>query len=111
MLLPNYQQATIDLQKLRNYVLNENHPVGKYKAKVFKAVLFITSEDAELLRTKILEKLSLSEAMEKSSDNYGKRYTVDLIIRNLDREAVVRTAWIILKQESTPKLITCYILK
>ena len=45
----------ISIEKLRNYCLNNEHPIGKHKAKVFKILLGIEKSDAEALKDLILE--------------------------------------------------------
>lgn len=56
MKLPNHSEAVIDLAKLRDYVLNPEHPRGKHKARIFNRLGF-DSGDAEELRSKILVSL------------------------------------------------------
>ena len=109
VLLPNYQEAFIAIEKLRDYCLNPFHPIGKDKAVVFKSALKFTSQDTYLLQEAIHRGLSKSEAIPGKKDQYGKRYIVDIKIRNLDKEAVVRTGWIIKKGEDFPRLTTCYV--
>lgn len=109
MALPNYQKAFIDLKKLTDYCLNPNHPVGKSKARIFKSVLQIERNDAELLKKSILKGLSIHEALIRRSDEYGQLYQVDIKIRNLNLEAIVTTVWIVEHDERVPRLITCYI--
>lgn len=109
-LLPNYEQAIIPIEKLRNYALNMEHEVGQDKAIVFKSALGITDEDAEWLQMRILESLGEYEAVEKEATEYGRRYNVDVIIRKFDKEARVKTAWIIRNNEDTPRMTTCYVL-
>jgi hypothetical protein len=108
-LLPNYEQAFIAIEKLSQYCLNPFHPVGKDKAMVFKSLLNFTEQDAGFLKDAILEGLARNEALSGIQDQYGKRFTIDIKIRNLDKEAMIRTAWIIKKGENFPRLITCYI--
>jgi len=45
MKLPNPERAVVDLEKLRNYCLSLSHPRGRHKARVFEAVLGLTSYD------------------------------------------------------------------
>lgn len=47
MQLPNYQRAVIPLEKIRDYALNPDHPVGEHKARVFEAELGIQRVHAE----------------------------------------------------------------
>ena len=109
ILLPNYEQAFIAIEKLADYCLNPFHPVGKDKAIVFKSALGLTDQDASFLEEAILNALPESESVIEREDQYGKRYTVDIKIRNLEKEAMVRTGWIIKKDEDFPRLTTCYI--
>ena len=54
MKLPNADRAVIEIEKLRDYSLNPNHPKGKHKARVFLAALGLKADDAEALREKIM---------------------------------------------------------
>ncbi len=109
IVLPNHQKAFIAIEKLKDYCLNQFHPVGKEKAIVFESTLGLTDQDAAFLKESILSALSKSEAIPGKEDQYGKRYSVDIIIRNLGQEAIVRTGWIIKRNEGFPRLITCYV--
>jgi len=40
MILPNADRAEISAQKLRDYLLSPNHPVGRFKARFFGALGF-----------------------------------------------------------------------
>ncbi len=108
-LLPDHERAFVAIEKLKDYCLNSFHPVGKDKAIVFKSALGLTDQDADFLNRAIFEKLSESEATLGREDQYGKRYIVDMKIRNLDKESIIRTGWIIKKGESFPRLTTCYV--
>lgn len=107
--MPNFEHAFIGIKKLENYCLNPIHPVGKNKAFVFKSALGFTDKDAKLLKEAILKGLNDGEISLGKEDQYGKRYIVDVEIRNLNQEAVVRTAWIIKHDEDFPRLTTCYV--
>jgi hypothetical protein len=58
MRLPNAKNAVVDIEKLRNYCLNPDHPEGKHKARVFREKLGFTDKDAERLRQLILEAIN-----------------------------------------------------
>ena len=45
MKLPNYENAVVSLEKLRDYCLNEEHYRGKHKARVFKSTLDFEKTD------------------------------------------------------------------
>lgn len=50
------------------------------------------------------------EAVVGESDQYGDRYTVDFKVIRSGREATVRSAWIVLRGESAPRLASCSVL-
>ncbi|HEX8174416.1 MAG TPA: hypothetical protein VF543_04775 [Pyrinomonadaceae bacterium] len=114
MKLPNADSAVVDIEKLRDYSLNPNHPEGKHKAHVFLSTLGLKADDAERLRKLILEAVLTAEAEERPPSSYGKRFVVDLQATAFDKyvatSKVIRTAWIIRNDEDFPRLTSCYIL-
>ena len=111
MILPNAENAFIDLRKLRDYSLNFESPKGRHKARVFASALGITSENAEDLRDILLEIIQETEAESGELDLFGQRYTVDFQLMTEVGGAKVRSGWIILHTEDFPRLTTCYVLK
>lgn len=108
-LLPNYERVFVAIEKLSDYCLNPYHPVGKDKATVFKSVLNITKLDFAFLKDATLKGLAENKAMRGTNDQYGKRFTVDIKLRNIDKAAIITTGWIIKKGESFLCLTTCYL--
>lgn len=109
MKLPNAEQTVVDIEKIKNYCLNPDHPRGKHKARVFKRVLGLTSEEVENFVSQIKSKITEAECQEGRQDEYGRRYIVDIEIQNGNQKAVVRTIWIIKWNEIEPRLTTCYV--
>lgn len=110
MVLPNADRAFIDLRKLRDYCLNVGHPRGRHKARLFRTVLGLTEEDAELLSQALLAGVLGSAAVQTQTDEHGVRYMVDLALMFRGRSGQVRTAWIVRQDEDFPRLLTCYVL-
>ena len=98
MLLPGGDRAIVDSRKLRDYCLNPDNPRGSGKARVFAAALGLTAARTE-------------EAELGELDMYGQRYTVDFKLETETWKAVVRSGWIILHNETAPRLTTCYVKK
>ena len=73
MLLPNGENAIVDIRKLRDYCLNPDNPRGGNKARVFAAALGITAADAEILREKLLDATRTNEVTLGELDMYGQR--------------------------------------
>lgn len=109
MKIPNCNKAFVDLKKLKEYCLNESHPVGKHKAKIFQSVLGISLNDAEELKTALLDAAIKCDAIPGEEDRYGKRYTIDFIFSKFENKATIRSCWIVLNSENFPRLTTCYI--
>ncbi len=110
MKLPNAARAVLDIEKLRDYCLSESHPRGKHKARVFESVLGLTANDVTELREGILSAIQTEEAVTGERDEYGQRYLVDFSMKRQDREAVIRSAWIVRQGENVPRLTSCYVL-
>jgi hypothetical protein len=110
MPMPHAERAVVDIRKLRDYCLNPMHDEGQHKARVFAAALGMTADDAEALRACLLQVVKTSEAQLGRRDAYGQRYTVDFLLAWHDRQAMVRSGWIIEHHADTPHLTTCYLL-
>ncbi|MCA1593125.1 MAG: hypothetical protein LC754_10830 [Acidobacteria bacterium] len=113
MKLPNAEHAVVDVEKLREYSLNPNHPEGKHKACVFLSALGFKVDHAERLREMVLEAILTAEATAQSPTSYGQRFVVDFQVRWEERFVVslvtIRSAWIIRNDEDFPRLTTCFI--
>jgi len=109
MLLPNGERAIVDIRKLRDYCLNTDSPRGSGKARVFQGTLGLTEADAPKLRDKLLEVALTGEAQLGELDMYGQRYTIDFDMETEVGKAVVRSGWIILRDETMPRLTTCFV--
>jgi hypothetical protein len=110
MRLPNADHAVVEIEKLRDYCLSTSHPRGRHKARVFATALGITARDAEELRDSILSAIVSEEAIPTEQDEYGQRYVVDFTVKRQDKEAVVRSSWIVRNGEDYPRLTSCYVL-
>lgn len=110
MKLPNADRAFVDVAKLRGYCLSPTHAVGKHKARVFASVLGLTDADAEELRAALLEAARTLDAIPGEQDEYGQRYTLDLILAGPAGQATVRSTWIVRTGEDFARLTSCYVL-
>lgn len=110
-LLPNFDQATIPIEKLRDYALNMDHPEGKHKATAFKKMLGIERHHADTLRELLKSTLSTAPARPGKISDYGDHWTTYHKIVGLNaRLAVVTVAWIFKKGGGdSPQLISCYL--
>ena len=109
MRLPNAVNAVIDLEKIRDYCLNPDHPRGKHKARVFESVFGFRQSDSSRLLDLIAVGIVTAESDVGERDDFGARFTTDIEIRVGGCVAVVRTAWIVRTGEDFPRLTTCYL--
>lgn len=108
MLIPNAEKAVVNIRKLRDYCLNLEHDDGKHKARLFLSMLGMTADHAEDLRQILIEIVKTHEARLGRQDEFGQRYTLDFTIEWQNRNATLRSGWIIEHNSEIPKLTTCY---
>jgi len=112
MRLPNGENAIVDIRKLTKYCLNPDDPRGRHKARVFASALGIISANADELREQLLRVARTTESTVAGEiDGYGQRYVIDFEWSTLTGTATVRSTWIVLNNEDTPRLTSCYVLK
>ena len=109
MQLPNSHKAVVRIEKLRDYSLNPNHPVGKHKARVFKAALGITLRDVDWLRERALERALTDDAKPETPSVFGDKYVIDSVLEYGGLSATVRFCWIIEFGTDFPRLTSCYV--
>ena len=107
-LLTHHHSAVIDIRKLAEYALNDEHPVGMHKASAFRKVLGIGISEANWLKEQILQEIGKTEAVEVGSSRFGRRFYVDCAIEKNGKKATVRSAWIIRTGIQIPFLTSCY---
>jgi len=91
---------------LTEYALNSDHPTGRHKAHVFKAVLGLSLEDSPFL----IQAIVIShKAVPEEANSYGVRYVIDFELTTDAGNAIVRTSWIIRNGEDFPRLTSCYV--
>ena len=110
MKLPGGDNAIVDIAKLRDYCLDPQHPRGRHKARVFAADSGAGANRRRVLREALLRAARETDALMGESDEYGDRFTVDFELNRGNRQAVVRSAWIVLRDETVPRLTSCFVL-
>ena len=110
MKLPGGDDAIVEISKLRDYCLDPHHPRGRSKARVFFSTLGLAQTDADFLRAALIQAAREADAVARASDEYGDRYSIDFEITRDDRHATVRSAWIVLRGETAPRLTSCFVI-
>ncbi|MCE6998527.1 hypothetical protein LZG04_27550 [Saccharothrix sp. S26] len=105
----NAENAIIGPRKFTEYALNPDHPVGGNKAKVFEPALGYDRSDADDLIEKIREGVQTNPAVPGKVDQYGSRFTVDMMTEGPGGSAIVRTGWIIKPGETIPQMTATFV--
>ncbi len=110
MPIPNSEQAFIDIRKLTDYCLNQEHLEGRHKARVFKSALNIDLDNVEKLQVALLEAVQTQPAIPTQHNTYGQKYIVDFMMIHFHQRAFIRSVWMVRHTEEFPRLVTCYVL-
>src|SRR5436309_12872790 len=108
MKLPNGDQAVVPAAKLVGYLLSEVHPIGRAKARFFRAAGF-TETNVPLLEQGLLAIARTEQVVTSASSPYGEKYVVDgTLTTPLAGSVRVRTVWIIEPSVGSPRFVTAY---
>lgn len=110
MKLPNPERAIIDEEKLSGYCLNPRHSDGQHKARVFQSALGMGIESAAELRTALMQAIQTTDAVLDKRSPYGQKYRVDFLMVRGEKQATIRSVWIVRNDEDFPQLVTCFVL-
>ena len=107
--LSSFGRLTIDIRKLEDYCLDPRHPRGRHKARVFQRALGLSRDDAAWLRDALLREAPGADASEIANDRFGLRLQLDTLLARQERQAMVRSLWIV-ENGAGPRLVTCWVL-
>jgi Domain of unknown function (DUF6883) len=108
MPIPNAVAAYVPPEKLRDYLLDEQHPVGGSKAKWFRSLGYDAADPATLERA-LLNVVQVSDRITMKSSAFGTKYVIagEITAPN-GTTASVTTVWIVEPTNSRPRLVTAY---
>ena len=95
MNLPSAERAVVDPEKIRDYCLNPDHPIGKHKARVFKSALGLGPESSNELTKALLHAALNKDAKRGKSNEFGQFFIVDFEFRRGEKSANIRSVWTI----------------
>jgi hypothetical protein len=106
--LPNAADAAISSAKIREYLLSRKHPIGMHKASFFEALGY-TEAHWRRLAEDLHRIVTTGDAEPSRHNGHGQLFVVDGELEGPSgRSAWVRTIWIILDGDRTPRLVTVY---
>ena len=108
MKLPAGEAAYVPKQKIAEYLLSLNHPIGYAKAIFFREIGYNDS-NIELLEEALLCIARHAEVLEIEKTAYGSKYVLEGPIRSpLNMIRTIRTIWIVEPNQPRPRFITAY---
>ena len=108
MKLPYADAAYIPEEKLSEYLLSSAHPVGRAKARFFRALGFDGSSVQEL-ESQLAGIARSQEVVETEATMFGTKYIIEGKLRSVDgRLAGIRTVWILEPAGTQPRFVTAY---
>lgn len=108
MNLPGADRAIISDAKVRDYLLSPEHPVGRFKARVFNAAGY-RREAWQLLRDHLLALATTIDVEPSPGDVHGQRFVgAGALPGTAGQPLPIVTVWLIPLEGESPRLITAY---
>jgi hypothetical protein len=106
--LPGVERAVVEAAKLRDYLLSDSHPVGRFKAAFFVALGYAAAE-WEVLAEDLRGHAMDNDAVATELSEYGQKYEVRGRVEGpTGKEAVLVAVWIVLRREDFPRFVTAF---
>ena len=106
--MPNASAAWVEETKIREYLLNLNHPVGAAKAKFFRNRGF-SAEQWAIMRNALVTQGVVNPLMKTVHTEFGTRYTVECNCPTPDSlNPCIRSVWEVKVGNPRPRLITAH---
>ena len=106
--LPNADVAWVEETKIREYLLDVNHPVGAAKATFFRNRGF-TPEQWQVMRDALRTQGTVNPLTKTVETEFGARYVVECICPTPDSlNPCIRSVWEIKADDPRPRLITAH---
>lgn len=107
MKIPEFQNASVDGNKVTGYLLSEAHQNGRHKARFFKRFGF-SAERPEALQ-EALKNHASNDYIKAEHTAFGVRYIIEALLESPDgRNPPVRSVWFSSTEGTSPRLVTAY---
>jgi hypothetical protein len=105
---PSFKDAVIPVEKLTNYLLSLDHPIGRWKAKFFRSIGF-NETNVDTLREALRRIAQDGKVKEAVSSSFGKKYVIEgSVMAPNGGVTVLCTVWILGSGEDRPRFVTAY---
>lgn len=108
MILPGVEDAVVDAFKIRDHLLSDSHPVGRFKSAFFSALGY-TATDWGTLASDLRGHARKYEAVPTERTEYGQKFLVRGRIQGpAGKVASVVVVWIVLRGEDFSRFVTAF---
>ena len=107
MQIPGADRAVVEPAKVREYPLSREHPIGRFKARVFASAGY-RSDNWQQLQHELQVIAQSADTVLARSEAYGQLFEVRAILQGPDGTLPVLTVWILRTGESFPRFVTAY---
>ena len=108
MKLPGVDRAVVSASKIRDYLLSDSHPVGRFKAAFFTARGY-SAAGWEALAADLRRHALDNEASAIEANEYGQKYEVrGTLVGPTGKTAVIVAVWIVLLGQDSPRFVTAF---
>ena len=108
MSTPDFSQGIVGSTKILDYLLSENHPTGKSKARFFQGFGF-SRQDWQLLERALIEHATQNLVTGVNPSRFGVKYTIDGPLATPSGERPrIRAVWIVEGKDAAPRLVTAH---
>ena len=106
--LPGAEHGYIPTSKLQDYILSEQHPIGRFKSKLFRAWGF-HEMNLHLLKQGLLSIAQTGAVKEHTTFPFGIKYVIDGRLQTPQGRSIpLRTVWMVDKEQTRPRFLTAY---
>ena len=108
MQLPNCEHATVAIEKLTHYLLDNDHPVGGKKSRFFSLVGY-GQRHASDLQSQLLEIARKGSVSATKQTVHGTKFIIIGLLKTpTGRTIRLRTVWSIDVGQVNPRFVTAY---
>jgi hypothetical protein len=107
-MLPHADHALVDKAKICDYLLSDTHPVGRFKASVFRSLGY-TVESWKRLRDDLLHHGQTGTVQRIESSAFGMKVVISATLKGPNGSTRrFRTVWFIPDHSNQPRLVTAF---
>ncbi len=108
MQIPNADRAVVEAAKLRDYLLSQTHPVGRFKAAFFLALGY-SPDGWSQLEADLRSQHLFRDAEADRPTPYGQKYVIRAtLVGPAGRAARVVSVWVVRAGEDFARFVTAY---